>query len=157
MVSTKEFSIVIQLCFLISFLWPIAKGCEVGYFGPECGEKCRFPNYGSRCQLKCDCFEKYCNHINGCRNFSSANSSVFPQTVESGLIAVTGTPDEERSKTEIKTGMMCKIKKRTATMRPFLFTIIGVAVVALLITASYTYVTLSSDQRNGPNNIELIV
>ena len=46
-------------------------GCEIGYFGRLCDEKCRFPNYGLRCQLPCNCTEKDCHHINGCGNFSS--------------------------------------------------------------------------------------
>ena len=46
-------------------------GCEIGYFGRLCDEKCRFPNYGLRCQFECNCSEKDCHHINGCGKFPS--------------------------------------------------------------------------------------
>ena len=48
-----------------------SSSCEIGYFGRNCDEKCRFPNYGWRCQFQCYCSEKDCHHINGCGNFSS--------------------------------------------------------------------------------------
>ena len=48
-----------------------SSGCEIGYFGRLCDEKCRFPNYGLRCQLPCNCSEKDCHHINGCGKFPS--------------------------------------------------------------------------------------
>ena len=48
--------------------------------------------------------------------------------------------------------MICESMKRTDTKRPFLFAVIGVAIVALLTTASYTYITLCNDQPKRPNN-----
>ncbi|XP_078322087.1 uncharacterized protein LOC111111869 [Crassostrea virginica] len=129
MVTTKEFSIIIKFCFLISFLLPVVKGCDIGYFGRLCDEKCRFPNYGLRCQFECNCSEKDCHHINGCGNFPSENFN-----------------------TTVKTRMICKFTKR-----PFLFAIIGVTVVAPLISVFYTYITLCNDQRKEPIKMQLIV
>ncbi|XP_078321786.1 uncharacterized protein LOC144621807 [Crassostrea virginica] len=164
MVKTKEFRFLIPSCFLILFLWPIIKGCEIGFIGSESDcEPCLSPYYGNGCQMKCDCLENDCHHVYGCENVSAEKTSASPQTIESGSIAATGTPDEIRSKagnnfnTTVKTRIGCNIKKRTATRRSFLFAIIGVAVVALLITVTYTYITLNNNQRKGPNKIQLIV
>ncbi|XP_078322184.1 uncharacterized protein LOC111110797 isoform X2 [Crassostrea virginica] len=144
--KTKELRFLIPSCFLILLLWPIIKGCEIGFYdsGSVC-EPCRSPYYGNGCQMKCDCLEKDCHHVYGCENVSAEKSSVSSQTIESGSIAATGTTDEIRSKAEINTPMICESMKRTATKRPFLFAGIGVAVVALLTTASYTYITLCND------------
>nr|XP_022303119.1 uncharacterized protein LOC111110797 isoform X2 [Crassostrea virginica] len=158
LVKTKELGIFIPSCFLSLYLWPIIKGCEIGFVESGSGcEPCRFLYYCNGCQMKCDCLEKDCHHVYGCENVSAEKSSVSPQTIESGSIVATGTTDEIRSKAEIKTPMICESMKRTATKRPFLFAVIGVAVVALLTTASYTYITMCTDQPKGPNKIELIV
>nr|XP_022303118.1 uncharacterized protein LOC111110797 isoform X1 [Crassostrea virginica] len=163
LVKTKELGIFIPSCFLSLYLWPIIKGCEIGFVESGSGcEPCRFLYYCNGCQMKCDCLEKDCHHVYGCENVSAEKSSVSPQTIESGSIVATGTTDEIRSKAEsntiyFKTPMICESMKRTATKRPFLFAVIGVAVVALLTTASYTYITMCTDQPKGPNKIELIV
>ena len=52
-------------------------GCDSGYIGRLCDIKCRFPNYGLRCQSECKCFEKDCHHIHGCGNLSSGTFSNF--------------------------------------------------------------------------------
>ena len=53
--------------------------------------------------------------------------------------------------------MICKTRKRPSTKIPLLFATIGVAVVALLITVFYTYITVSNNQRKGANKMQLIV
>ncbi|XP_065926830.1 protein draper isoform X2 [Magallana gigas] len=46
------------------------KLCPVGYLGPECEYTCRYPSYGSGCQMKCNCTEELCDLVNGCYNSS---------------------------------------------------------------------------------------
>lgn len=40
-------------------------GCPAGFYGRKCAA-CRYPNYGERCQQKCNCPEEFCDHIEGC-------------------------------------------------------------------------------------------
>lgn len=42
--------------------------CDVGYYGKTCNLSCRYPNYGSLCQKRCDCSEMKCDHVYGCGN-----------------------------------------------------------------------------------------
>nr|XP_022294583.1 protein draper-like [Crassostrea virginica] len=44
------------------------QACSLGYFGQDCSLPCRFPGYGSGCQMACNCEKEHCNHITGCRN-----------------------------------------------------------------------------------------
>ncbi|XP_052711375.1 multiple epidermal growth factor-like domains protein 10 [Crassostrea angulata] len=55
------------------------KLCPVGYLGAECEKTCRHPTYGSGCQMKCNCTEELCDHVNGCKNITIEryNSSEF--------------------------------------------------------------------------------
>lgn len=42
--------------------------CPVGYLGPKCEKICRYPSYGSGCQMKCDCTQEFCNNVHGCND-----------------------------------------------------------------------------------------
>lgn len=44
------------------FIW----GCPVGFYGRKCVTSCRYPNYGERCQQRCNCPKEFCDHIEGC-------------------------------------------------------------------------------------------
>lgn len=46
--------------------------CEEGYTGKNCEIVCPFPSYGLDCQSICNCAETTCDHVNGCRGYSSA-------------------------------------------------------------------------------------
>lgn len=41
-------------------------GCEVGYFGNNCTDPCRYPSFGYRCQKECNCTQDICDHKTGC-------------------------------------------------------------------------------------------
>lgn len=41
--------------------------CYKGYTVPNCKMKCPFPSYGVDCQMKCDCINKDCDHVNVCK------------------------------------------------------------------------------------------
>lgn len=42
--------------------------CPVGYLGSTCEETCRYPGYGSGCQMDCNCTEEVCDHVHGCND-----------------------------------------------------------------------------------------
>nr|XP_022291739.1 cell death abnormality protein 1-like [Crassostrea virginica] len=42
--------------------------CLPGFYGSDCSETCRYPNYGYGCQQKCHCSEIICNSAKGCRS-----------------------------------------------------------------------------------------
>nr|XP_022290274.1 uncharacterized protein LOC111101911 [Crassostrea virginica] len=42
--------------------------CSIGFYGFNCSRKCRYPNYGERCQLSCACNETLCDAAFGCEN-----------------------------------------------------------------------------------------
>lgn len=48
--------------------------CDVGYYGKTCNLSCRYPNYGSLCQKRCDCSEMKCDHVYGCGNGINFNN-----------------------------------------------------------------------------------
>lgn len=41
-------------------------GCEVGYYGYNCTDPCRYPSFGYRCQNVCNCTQDMCDHKTGC-------------------------------------------------------------------------------------------
>lgn len=45
--------------------WDFA-GCEVGYYGYNCTETCRYPSFGDRCQHECNCTRDKCDLTTGC-------------------------------------------------------------------------------------------
>ncbi|XP_062602574.1 uncharacterized protein LOC134264288 [Saccostrea cucullata] len=47
-------------------------GCENGYFGHNCSEKCIYPYYGEACEEKCFCTELHCDPFYGCLVHSTA-------------------------------------------------------------------------------------
>lgn len=49
------------------FFYNELKGCEDGYFGPNCTSPCRYPNFGQRCQEECNCIERQCDASIGCK------------------------------------------------------------------------------------------
>uniref|UniRef100_K1QB77 EGF-like domain-containing protein n=1 Tax=Magallana gigas TaxID=29159 RepID=K1QB77_MAGGI len=51
--------------------------CEKGYAGQICEIVCPFPSYGLDCQSVCNCTETTCDHVNGCRGYSS--ETTMPQ------------------------------------------------------------------------------
>lgn len=56
--------------------------CERGYAGPNCEIKCPFPSYGVDCQMKCDCIDKDCDPVNGCKR-STTGMQLFPIEISS--------------------------------------------------------------------------
>lgn len=48
----------------------ICKACDKGYAGQDCDIKCPYPVYGYKCQSVCDCNSTYCDHVNGCIQFT---------------------------------------------------------------------------------------
>lgn len=55
----------------------ICLACDKGYTGPDCAMRCPFPSYGEGCQMKCTCFDKICDLVNGCNITSSDILHVF--------------------------------------------------------------------------------
>lgn len=51
--------------------------CDKGYFGPNCDVKCPFPVYGYDCRSACDCNVTYCDHVNGCIQYSGGKISYY--------------------------------------------------------------------------------
>ena len=43
--------------------------CLPGFYGSNCSESCRYPNYGNGCQQKCYCAEQNCHAVIGCHEF----------------------------------------------------------------------------------------
>ncbi|XP_062583209.1 multiple epidermal growth factor-like domains protein 10 [Saccostrea cucullata] len=62
--------------------------CQNGFIGMKCENKCRYPSYGSNCQLECLCIEDLCNHVSGCH---TNDESIGKNTVHttSGFIGFT--------------------------------------------------------------------
>lgn len=44
----------------------VCKECDAGFYGINCSETCRYPNYGHECQNQCNCSQRACNHKIGC-------------------------------------------------------------------------------------------
>lgn len=42
-------------------------GCNNGFFGPLCSQKCPYPSFGKECQKICKCENKTCDHRQGCK------------------------------------------------------------------------------------------
>ena len=47
--------------------------CLPGFYGSNCSESCRYPNYGNGCQQKCYCAEQNCHAVIGCHEFGKDN------------------------------------------------------------------------------------
>lgn len=45
-------------------------GCPSGYYGSNCSDSCRYPNYGVECQEECLCPKKVCDHVFGCLDYA---------------------------------------------------------------------------------------
>ena len=43
--------------------------CLPGFYGSNCSEGCRYPNYDDGCQQKCYCAEQNCHAVIGCHEF----------------------------------------------------------------------------------------
>lgn len=43
------------------------KGCNVGFFGKDCRERCPVPTYGVDCQFTCNCSDDNCHFAFGCK------------------------------------------------------------------------------------------
>ncbi|XP_061162839.1 scavenger receptor class F member 1-like [Saccostrea echinata] len=71
-------------CCLPGFYWNkdlnICTGCKIGFFGQNCASPCRYPNYGERCQEKCNCTQNFCDTTKGCRNSSDCNFGYYGRT-----------------------------------------------------------------------------
>nr|XP_022294754.1 uncharacterized protein LOC111104879 [Crassostrea virginica] len=70
-----------------------SSGCQQGFFGPNCKFPCRFPNYGKRCQLECNCTEELCNNISGCPNPATETTTGNNSETHRGRSG----PDEDKS------------------------------------------------------------
>ena len=62
------------LKFTCTFLFFYFQACQPGFYGSSCSFECRFPNYGFKCQEKCECVEERCHHIKGCEKMNSSIS-----------------------------------------------------------------------------------
>lgn len=66
-----------QKACIILIVWNIYRifkyyvACEEGYTGQNCEIVCPFPSYGLDCQSVCNCTETTCDHVNGCKGYSS--------------------------------------------------------------------------------------
>lgn len=67
--SKKSYIILIVSNICRIFKYYVA--CEEGYTGQNCEIVCPFPSYGLDCQSICSCAETTCDHVNGCRGYSS--------------------------------------------------------------------------------------
>lgn len=67
--SKKSYIILIVSNICRIFKYYVA--CEEGYTGQNCEIVCPFPSYGLDCQSICNCAETTCDHVNGCRGYSS--------------------------------------------------------------------------------------
>lgn len=45
-------------------------GCPSGFYGSNCSNSCRYPNYGVGCQEECHCPTKVCHHVFGCLDYT---------------------------------------------------------------------------------------
>lgn len=59
----------------LCFIWD----CPAGFYGRKCVAVCIYPNYGERCQQKCNCPKEFCDHIEGCcpAGFCGSNCSTL--------------------------------------------------------------------------------
>lgn len=53
------------------------KGCNVGFFGQDCRERCPAPTYGVDCQFICNCSNDNCHFAFGCKRSVSGKCSLF--------------------------------------------------------------------------------
>lgn len=67
MFLVADYNVYRSLPFQLQFF----KDCTTGFHGPTCGQTCRYPSYGIKCQSKCSCEEQQCSHITGCRTLSN--------------------------------------------------------------------------------------
>lgn len=58
-------TIALNVQFLFCFVFRIL-GCQVGFFGDNCTQPCRYPSFGEKCQRECDCSRDICDYITGC-------------------------------------------------------------------------------------------
>lgn len=52
-------------------------GCDDGFFGPICMQKCPYPTYGRECQKICKCDNETCDHTHGCTGMHHINPFLF--------------------------------------------------------------------------------
>lgn len=64
---------VIQIIKHLSFYSCLA--CATGFIGINCDIKCPLPMYGQNCQLMCNCSDKACDHVTGCKLSSKSKHS----------------------------------------------------------------------------------
>lgn len=53
------------------------KACKKGYYGKNCDAKCPSLFFGLGCQSQCNCSDKDCDYISGCRQFTKEQPYTF--------------------------------------------------------------------------------
>lgn len=124
------------------------KTCEIGHAGINCANKCPFPTYGPECHMICTCEEKHCDFANGCIrisdgiiNTSSAKINHYESvgiTTESFNGGCNSTLDRRENDTNYKKDIVTS-RKNIYKSDSLMHAIIGLAIVALLITLIYMY------------------
>nr|XP_034339186.1 cell death abnormality protein 1-like [Crassostrea gigas] len=66
MIGNRKKSKFMWLLHVIVALMCNVRGCEVGYYGYNCTDPCRYPSFGYRCQNVCNCTQDMCDHKTGC-------------------------------------------------------------------------------------------
>ncbi|XP_034308996.1 multiple epidermal growth factor-like domains protein 10 [Magallana gigas] len=141
--------------------------CEIGYFGMDCDVTCPFPSYGHECQLRCTCEETDCDFVNGCRrslNVSSLayNSTSVDVTATSFNGNITNIKDSFRTALDVDdnnaTNKMCdSALTKGNDSDGFRNALIGLAIVASLITFIYLYTYLLEKHRTRPLTVNVSV
>ncbi|XP_065929877.1 uncharacterized protein [Magallana gigas] len=124
--------------------------CKKGYHGKNCDAKCPPLFFGLGCQSQCNCSDKDCDYISGCRQLTEEQ----PNTFTIGLNYNVKTPefnDYDHSFNEKHNDTL--FKDRTIIMQTVLtskdtahyqskrlmYAIFGLSVAAVLITITYIY------------------
>lgn len=61
---------IILLIIIYQTINIICKACDKGYVGQNCDIKCPYLFNGYDCQSMCDRDFTYCDHVNGCKQFT---------------------------------------------------------------------------------------
>ncbi|XP_062591592.1 cell death abnormality protein 1-like [Saccostrea cucullata] len=54
--------------------------CPNGFVGENCSISCKFPYYGKKCEIVCNCNKSSCNVTHGCPTSTNENLSFPPES-----------------------------------------------------------------------------
>ncbi|XP_056016780.1 uncharacterized protein LOC125677629 [Ostrea edulis] len=95
--------------------------CDVGFQGDYCQMACRYPNYGYRCQMWCNCEQWKCSFVTGCEDGSPTISPSTKETLSPVYLLTRTLKEEVKARAEIlfgplkgcgKSGKIKEIKDR---------------------------------------------